>query len=85
MEIIRHYGGFRDMAGQEDILARIQDKIQSSESHRQVVFIDTNNRLKGLDFLSVLYDHIIRKDAIEVIYQSFKARRPTCLFISLTY
>ena len=82
MEIIRHYGGFRDMAGQEDILARIQDKIQSSESHRQVVFIDTNNRLKGLDFLSVLYDHIIRKDAIEVIYQSFKARRPTCLFIS---
>lgn len=82
MEIIRHYGGFRDMAGQEDILARMQDKIRSSESHRQVVYIDTNNQLKGLGFLSPLYDHIIRKQAIEVIYQSFRARRPTCLFIS---
>lgn len=82
MEILRHYGGFRDMAGQEDILARMQDKIRSNESNRQVVFIETNARLKGLEFLSSLYDFIIKKQAIEVIYQSFKARRPTCIFIS---
>lgn len=82
MEIIRHYEGFRDMAGQEDILARIQDKIQSTQSNRQVVFIETNNRLRGLDFLSPLYGFIIKKQSIEVAYQSFKASRPICLFLS---
>lgn len=82
IDIIRHYGGFKGMGGQEDILARMQDRLQSQESHRRVVYIETNDRLKGLDFLGVLYEHTVAKQAIEVKYKSFKARRETVLFIS---
>lgn len=82
MDIIKHYNGFRGMAGSEDILARMQDQIRSQESHRQVVFIDTNNRLKGLHFLGRLYDHIIKKEPIVVEYQSFKAAHPSQIFFS---
>lgn len=82
MDIIKHYNGFQGMAGSEDILARMQDQIQCQESHRQVVYIETNNRLKGLHFLGRLYDHIIKKEPIVVEYQSFKATRSSQIFVS---
>lgn len=82
MDIIRHYGGFQGMGGQEDILARMQDRIQSHSSHRQVVYLETNERLKGLDFLGVLYGHTVAKQAIEIEYKPFKARRKSVLHIS---
>lgn len=82
MDIIRHYVGFKGMSGQEDILTRMQDRIQSQESHRQVVFIETNNRLKGLDFLGVLYEYIVAKQPLEIDYKSFKARRESTFHFS---
>lgn len=75
IDIIRHYQGFQALGGQEDILARMQDQVQVQESRRQVVYIETNARLKGVDFLSPLYDHIIAKNPIVVDYRSFKSRR----------
>lgn len=74
MDIIKHYGGFQSMAGQEDILARMQDRIRTQSEHRQVVFIETNQMLKGLHYLGRLYDHIIKKEVIEVTYRSFTAK-----------
>ncbi len=74
IDIIRHYQGFQVMGGQEDILARMMDQVQVQESRQQVVYIETNNKLKGQQFLGTLYDFIIRKDPIAVDYQSFKAR-----------
>lgn len=82
IDIIRHYQGFQSMGGQEDLLARMQDKVQSLESRKQVVFIETNERLKGLNFLSPLYNHIIAKEPITVYYHSFKSRRKTTFQLS---
>ena len=82
MDIIKHYNDFQSMAGQEDILARMQDQIQTQESHRQVIFIETNARLKGLNFLSDLYDHIVKKNPIVVDYRSFNSKRNNCFYLS---
>jgi len=75
MDIISHFRGFKGMKGAEDILTRLQDRIEQQDEHDQVVFIETNTRLKGLNFLGQLYDHIIRKEPILVCYQSFKSDR----------
>lgn len=82
MDIIRHYQGFQGMKGQEDILARMQDQIQAQESHQQIVYLETNSRLKGLQFLSPLYDFIAKKEPVVVEYHSFKSRRETRFFLS---
>lgn len=82
MDIIKHYQGFQGMKGQEDILARMQDQIQTQESHQQIVFLETNNRLKGLQFLSPLYDFIAKKEPIVVDYHSFKSSRDTRFYLS---
>jgi len=82
MDIIKHYGGFQSMAGQEDILARMQDRIRTQTEHRQVVFIETNQKLKGLHFLGQLYNHIIKKEVIEIKYRSFTAKREFLYHVS---
>lgn len=82
VDILRHYQGFQDMHGQEDVLTRMQDKVQSQDTRRQVVFIETNTQLKGLNFLGPLYDHIIAKDPIVVDYHSFKSRSKSRFHLS---
>lgn len=76
LDIIRHYSSFNDLVGQEDIIARMQDKVQSQESHKRVVYLETNERLKGIGFLGPLYDYIIKKTPLKVHYRSFKAKTP---------
>ncbi len=82
MDIIRHYTGFQNMKGQEDILARMQDQIQAQQGSRQIVFLETNSRLKGLQFLGPLYDHIAKREAIVVDYRSFRSPCDMRFFLS---
>lgn len=82
LDIIRHYGSFTGMSGQEDIITRMQDSVQCQKSHSRVVYLETNDRLKGLNFLGVLYDYIIKKTPLAVRYHSFTAKSETVQHIS---
>lgn len=75
VDIVNHYKGFRSLSGLDETLTRIQDKIQSQESHQQVVFLDTNEQLKGLGFLSPLYEYIIRKKPLLIHYNPFNTQK----------
>lgn len=85
VEILHHYNSFRGMVGSDDILTRLQDRIGQQGNHEQVVFIDTNTQLKGLHFLSKLYNNIVKHQMIRVEYQSFKSRHPGTFLISPYY
>lgn len=82
IDIIRQYQGFSGMHGQEDLLTRMQDKVQQQESRKQVVYIETNSQLKGLNFLSILYNHIVAKNALKLTYHSFRSRHDIELHLS---
>lgn len=82
LDIVKHYGSFQVMHGQEDILARMQDQLQAQESRQQIVYIETNTRLKGLSFLNCLYKHIIHKEPIVVDYKSFKSVHSSRQYLS---
>ncbi len=82
VDILKHYNGFSTIGGQEDVLTRMEDRIQMQRSNRQIVFIETNPRLKGLHFLSQLYGHILKKENILVTYHSFRSARVTTFRLS---
>ena len=82
LDIIRHYGTFTGMAGQEDIITRMQDAVQCQESHSRVVYLETNDKLTGLNFLGVLYDHIIKKNPLAIRYHSFTSKNETVKHLS---
>jgi len=57
-----------------DILQRLEDKIYAEKSHtKPVIYLDKNEALKGLHFLDVLYQAIIKKIVVMVTYKSFKS------------
>lgn len=82
VDIINHYKSFRNIAGLEKTITQIQDRIRSQESHQQVIFLETNDQLKGLEFLSPLYDSIIRCESIKIHYHSFRSDKEMYLRIS---
>ncbi|MBX2841050.1 MAG: WYL domain-containing protein, partial [Flammeovirgaceae bacterium] len=59
------------------MVQKLEDHIYSQKMHsRPVIDMEKNVNLKGLGFLDTLYKAIIRKNALEITYQSFKARAP---------
>ena len=76
LDILSQYSGFRGLSGLDETLTRIEDRIRSgSEGQQQVVFLDTNEQLKGLELLSPLYKSIVNRRALRVRYCSFRSGR----------
>ncbi len=82
IDIIKNYQGFSKIQGQEDVLTRMQDQVQMQRSQRQIVFIETNHLLKGLNLLSPLYEHIRKKEPIVLHYQSFRSSKESIFYLS---
>ncbi|MCC8175048.1 MAG: WYL domain-containing protein [Bacteroidales bacterium] len=76
LDIFRHYQGFRGLGQQEDLIARLQESINLERNQEPIVWLDTNERLRGLEHLSTLYDLIRDQKPIVVSYQSFRQRTP---------
>ncbi|MCD8303481.1 MAG: WYL domain-containing protein [Prevotellaceae bacterium] len=82
IDIIRHYQGFSHLKGQEDVLTRMQDQLQAQRSNRQVVFIETSSRLRGIHFLAPLYEHIRRQEQVVISYHSFRSAKESVFSLS---
>ena len=66
----KDFSMFKDMNG---VIQKLEDSIQSTQK-KSVIHLDKNERLKGLEFIDVLYESIINRKVLRVLYQSFKAR-----------
>lgn len=56
-----------------EIIAKIDDKFDLNNSSRTVITFDQNQDLKGVKYIDRLYNAIIYKRPIAVLYKSFKA------------
>jgi len=57
------------------ILQRLEDKIYAEKSHtKPVIYLDKNEKLKGLHYLDEIYQAIIKKVALVITYKSFTSR-----------
>lgn len=65
---------FNELGG---IIQRLEDKIHVEKTHEQpIIHLDKNEELKGLEHLDGLYQAILKKLALDISYQSFKASKP---------
>ncbi len=75
--VLKQLSAFSAFSGMEDIVGRLEDHIGAAKSSRDpVIFYEKNDGLRGLCHIPVLYDAILTKRPLTVIYQSFKARSP---------
>lgn len=78
VDMLQQLEEFDDFAEMSDVVGRLQEKLAVSRHGRKpVINFDNVPDLKGLKLLNPLYQYIIRKQTLRIMYQSFSARQPT--------
>jgi predicted DNA-binding transcriptional regulator YafY len=78
VSMLKQFKDFSLFSDVSDILQRLEDKIYAEKSHtKPVIYLDKNEKLKGLHFLDEIYQAIIKKVAIVITYKSFKSKEET--------
>ncbi len=60
------------------IIQRLEDKVHTEQTHEDaIIHLDKNENLKGLEHLDFIYQAILKKQCIDILYKSFKAEMPS--------
>ncbi|WP_281321829.1 helix-turn-helix transcriptional regulator [Flavobacterium aestivum] len=74
VSMLKQFKDFSLFNDVSDILQRLEDKIYAEKSHtKPVIYLDKNEKLKGLHFLEEVYQAIIKKMVLVITYKSFKS------------
>ncbi len=77
VRVLRQLSGFQEFSGMEDIMGRLEDRVNmAKERTAPVIFFDKNDRLKGLGFIEPLHGAILARHPVRMTYQSFRAVTP---------
>jgi predicted DNA-binding transcriptional regulator YafY len=75
VEVLKQFKGFSHFTSLNEVVQKLEDHVYAAAHHTQsVIEFEKNERLRGLEYLDMLYQSIIHKKAINVDYQSFKAK-----------
>jgi len=81
--VLKQLSGFSGFSGMEDIVGRLEDHICTVRHQREpAIWFESNERLKGLQFISPLYDAITGKYPVKITYQSFRSAKPRTFVFS---
>lgn len=76
VDFLKQFKGFSHFRELDSMVQKLEDHVYSKKINRKpVIDFEKNEDLKGIDFLEKLYQAIIRKNIIEITYQSFNARQ----------
>ena len=77
VKVLRQLSGFQEFSGMEDIMGRLEDRVNmAKERTHPVIFFEKNDRLKGLEFIEPLHAAILARHPVKMTYQSFRAKVP---------
>lgn len=77
VDMLRQLQDFDQFAEMSDVVSRLQDKLAISRHDRKpIIHFDNVPNLKGLKLLNPLYNYIVRRQTLRIMYQSFSAQKP---------
>lgn len=78
VDMLRQLEDFEQFSEMSDVVSRLQDKLSISRNNRKpIIHFDSVPHLKGLNLLNPLYNYIVHKQTLRIMYQSFKSSQPT--------
>ena len=76
VEILRQFKGFSHFHELSGMVQRLESKVYAAKTNQEpVIDFEKNDHLKGLEHIDTVYQAIINRRALELCYQSFKARQ----------
>jgi predicted DNA-binding transcriptional regulator YafY len=77
VDILRHFNRFSHFQEMVGMIHRLEDKVNRAQGKgRPIVHLETNENLRGIEFIDQVYQSIKNKEVLSLTYQSFKARTP---------
>ena len=82
IQVLRQFKDFSLFKEMDGVLQRLEDSVYASQkTNRAIIHLDKNERLKGLEYIDPVYNAIQQKQALKVVYKSFKARQASEMII----
>ena len=74
VDLLKQMSSFRGFDGVEDVVNRLEDYVASMRYKVEpVILLESNERLRGLEYITDLHDAIMSKKPIEITYKSFRS------------
>ena len=85
VDLLKQMSSFKGFDGVEDVVNRLEDYVASMRYKIEpVILLESNDRLRGLEYITDLHDAIINKEPIEITYKSFRSLE-ACTFCFSPY
>ncbi len=73
IQILKQFKDFSMFKEMNGVLQKLEDSINSTQQ-KSIIHLDKNERLKGLEFIDILYQNILDKKVLDIQYQGFNSR-----------
>lgn len=76
VSVLSRFSGAPQFEWVQELIPVLKDRLGLKETAKDVISIESNIDLKGLDHLSELYEAIINEQVLKIEYQDFKSEKP---------
>ena len=74
VDLLKQMSAFRGFDGVEDVVNRLEDYVASMRYKAEpVILLESNERLRGLGYITPLHDAIVEKKPVAITYKSFRS------------
>ncbi|MFP3594222.1 helix-turn-helix transcriptional regulator [Chryseobacterium sp. SIMBA_038] len=73
VQILKQFKDFSMFKEMNGVIQKLEDSIHST-NQKSIIHLDKNEQLKGLEHIDVLYEGILNKKVLNILYKSFNAR-----------
>lgn len=81
--LLKQFAGFKQFSDMDEVLKKIENKVFAlNNKSRSIIDFEKNNDLKGIHFLDQIYDAVIKRQTLKIIYLSFNHSRPVVIYLS---
>ncbi|WP_066440092.1 helix-turn-helix transcriptional regulator [Chryseobacterium sp. CCH4-E10] len=73
VQILKQFKDFSMFKEMNGVIQKLEDSIHAT-NHKSIIHLDKNEQLKGLEHIDILYESIVSKKVLRILYKSFTAR-----------
>lgn len=79
ISVLSRFAGAPQFEAVQEMLPVLKDRLGLDHTSKEVIGLESNIDLKGIGYLSRLYDAITKEEVLEIEYQDFKSDEPFTL------
>ncbi|MBW8360123.1 MAG: WYL domain-containing protein [Weeksellaceae bacterium] len=73
IQILKQFKDFSMFKEMNGVIQKLEDSVKSVQE-KSIIHLDKNERLRGLEYIDVLYQAVVSKKVLKILYKSFNAR-----------